>query len=256
MYLASGRCPACFAEWESSMFCPACGGLAEIFYEWDLPPKDRVNTSRIQSMIEVARTRVYNHPNDGNARYMLGLNYVFLGLIPEGIAEIEIAADIMPEKVQLRYEAAALSAKQGNFDDVVLRDVNHVLETKPEYKEAHFLKGVILEKRGDFSQAVKAWQIAYQLDYSYEAAETKLLDFISGERPFLTMSAVHEVERAQPLKEDVVHNLELVGSNEPEMPAPLGKTSMSILRRLLPGVASSIDQIHNEVIDDYEQGDD
>jgi tetratricopeptide (TPR) repeat protein len=204
-------------------------------------------------MIEVARTRVYNHPNDGNARYMLGLNYVFLGLISEGISEIEIAADIMPSKVQLRYEAAALTVKQGYFDDEVLQDVSHVLEVKPEFKEAHFLKGVILEMRGDVGQAVRAWQMAYQLDYSYEAAAEKLRGFVDEQRPSISMPAVYEVEKVQPIREDVVQNLELVGSHEPEAPAPLGKTSMAVLTRLLPGVARNIGRIHVQVMDEYER---
>lgn len=253
MFLASGRCPACFAKWGSSIYCPACGGLAEIFFERDLPQQDAVDSSRIQSMIEAARKRLSSHPADGNAHYMLGLNYVFLGLFPEGISEIEIAADIMPEKLPVRYEAAALAAKLGLFDDDLLREVELVLEMKPEFKEAQFLKGVILERRGEISPAVKAWQTAYQLDQSYETAESKLRDFIAGERLTLSIPAVLEQEEALRFNEEVCRDLELVTKTEPERPPPLGETSMSILTRIMPTLAGNIRQIHEEVKDDYQQ---
>jgi tetratricopeptide (TPR) repeat protein len=252
MFLVSGRCPACFAKWGSSIYCPACGGLAEIFFERELPQQDEVDSSRLQSMIEAARKRLRSHPADGNAHYMLGINYVFLGLFPEGISEIEIATDIMPRQSTIRYEAAALAAKLGLFDDDLLREVELVLEAKPEFKEAQFLMGVILERRGDIGQAVRAWQTAYQLDHSYEPAESKLQDFAAAERQSLSIPAVLEQEEALQFNEEASRILELV-TTEPESPPPLGETSMSILTRIMPNLASSIYQMHEEELDDYRQ---
>jgi len=253
MFLVSGRCPACFAKWGSSIYCPACGGLAEIFFERELPQQDEVDSSRIQSMIEAARKRLRSHPADGNAHYMLGINYVFLGLFAEGISEIEIAADLMPKKSTIRYEAAALAAKLGLFDDDLLREVNLVLEAMPEFIEAQFLKGVILERRGEIGQAVKAWQTAYQLDHSYEPAESKLLDFVAAERQTLSIPAVLKKEEALQFNEEASRILELVTTTEPASPPPLGETSMSILTRIMPNLASSIYQMHEEELDDYRQ---
>ena len=253
MFLAKDRCPSCFASWGSSIHCPACGGLAEIYFERDLPRQDQIDPTRIQSMIEVARTRVYSHPNDGNARYMLGLNYVFLGLIDEGISELDIAAEIMPELAQIRYEAAALSAKQGRFDDKILREIDHVIEMKPEYKEAYFLKGVIQENRGDIGSAVKAWQIAYQLDLSYVVAETKLLDFIFAERDSLSASAVTKPGSGLQLDDELIQDIKLVCSAEPMAPPPLGGMSMSILTGIIPKVADKMHQMHLEVENGYTQ---
>lgn len=253
MFLAKDRCPACFAPWGSSIYCPACGGLAEIYYERDLPKQEQIDPTRIQSMIEVARTRVYSHPNDGNARYMLGLNYVFLGLIDEGISELDIAAEIMPEMAQIRYEAAALSVKQGRFDDKILREIDHVIEMKPECKEAYFLRGVIQEERGDIDAAVKALQTAYQIDPSYIAAETKLLDFIYAERDSLSASAVTKPGSGLQLDDELIQDLKLVCSAEPVEPAPLGGTSMSLLTRLVPGVSDNLRQMHQDVENGYTQ---
>ena len=253
MFLAKDRCPACFAKWGNSIFCPACGGLAEIYYERELPKQDQVDGDRLRSMIEAARTRVYNHPNDGNARYMLGLDYVFLGLLAEGIAELDVAAEIMPKVAQIRYESAALSAKLGRYDNRTLQQLEAIIEMKPEFKEAHFLKGVILEKQGEMPAALKAWQTAYQIDPSYQAAETKLLDFIIEERDRLSFSAVMDGDSGLQLSESTVEDLRLVCSPEPEMPPPLGGTSMAFLTRFLPKAAAEMNQRHSMVMNGYHQ---
>ena len=253
MFLAKERCPACFAQWGSSIYCPACGGLAEIFFERDLPKQDQVDGERLQSMIQVARTRVYSHPNDGNARYMLGLDYVFLGLIEEGIAELDIAADILAGVIQIRYESAALSAKLGRFDDKILEKIKGVIEIKPEYKEAHFLEGVIHENRGEITAAVKSWQNAYKIDPLYQPAETKLLDFIIEERETLSPTFVKSGDDGLSLSDTIMEHLRLVCSPEPEEPPPLGGTSMALLSRFLPGAADEMRQKHRLVISEYMQ---
>ena len=72
-----------------------------------------------------------------------------LGLLTEGISEIRKAADLLPEKVQIRYEAAALSAMNGIFNDQVLSEVNKVLARQPDFKQALYLKGVIQAELGN-----------------------------------------------------------------------------------------------------------
>jgi tetratricopeptide (TPR) repeat protein len=251
MFLAKNRCPACFTQWGRTSFCPACGGAAEIFFEKDLPKPQQIDRDRVQSMIDVARVRVYGHPNDGNARYMLGLNYVFLGLIEEGISEIEIAADILPEKVQIRYEAAALSVKQGNSSDLILTEVNAILEKKPEYKEAHYLKGIIHENRGELEQAVRAWQAAYQIDPSYEPAETKLWDFVSRERDYISLDSVTDPDSDLRLPNETLENLRIICSAEPVSPPELGTTSMRLLGRLLPRAAAKVQDMYQDKVNSY-----
>ena len=146
MFIIPGRCPTCYAHWGNSEYCIACGCLAEIYYERELPPKERINAVRVQGIINAARGRLTQYANDGMAHYVLGLSYIHLNLIEEGLDELRKAADILPEKVGIRYEASAISVRHGLKSEEVLNQLNVVLSRQPDFKQALYLRGVVLEQ--------------------------------------------------------------------------------------------------------------
>ena len=253
MFITSDRCPVCYQKWGDGKVCPSCGGQAEIYYERDLPLPESIDAERLQGVIEAARIRLAKYPDDGNARYVLGLNYVHLGLLPEGITEIKKAADLLPEKVQIRYEAAALSAMVGIFNNEVLDEVNKVLARQPDFKQALYLKGVIQEELGNIPLAVRAWQQAYNLDQDYKPATFRLSHFTERERPYLkTPTILRSLSVAANVDENTRALLKQLSAPLPSSPPPLGKTSMRLLHSISLDTARRMRKIHTREVQAYQ----
>ena len=106
MFTKANRCPVCFQIWEAvDGRCASCGSVAELYFEHTLPGRGEVDEEKLEKNISSVRAYLVDHENHGQARYTLGLSYVNIGLLSEGGVEIKRAAQLLPEKVQIAYEA-------------------------------------------------------------------------------------------------------------------------------------------------------
>ena len=229
MFIIPGKCPVCYSAWGENEICPACGGIAEIYFEREIPSQEKVDLARLQRVIDSARTRLIQFPNDGNAHYILGMAYIHIGLLTEGAEQINTAAGLFPEKIQIRYEAAVLATKLGaNYEDS-LAELNKILEREPQFKEAQYLRGVLLDNIGDKEAAIRAWQKTYLLDKYYKSPKQKLDEFISSERQYISSPTVLKLANIKKINNQTLRGLKELSSARPEPPPRMGKTSMQIL---------------------------
>ena len=252
MFTKANSCPVCFADWEGvDGRCAACGSIAELYYERPLPKSGEVNEQRIEQTITRVRAYLVDHENHGQARYTLGLAYVNMGLLPEGLVEIRRAAQLLPEKVQVAYEAAALAAKQSDFSDEVADQINRTIERKPDFKEALFLRGVIQSQRNEMVDAVRSWQDAYELDQDYDRPYQALHKFNDSNRKLLRNPSIAATIDKFSLPQNARDYLDLIASGEPVRPPPLGETSMKVLEDIWPEKAKVMRQMYSEDLHDY-----
>ena len=238
MFLNTGKCPICYANWADSKVCTVCGCMAMISYEQELPPVEEINVKRIEKVMQLARKRLAQHSDDPRPRYALGLSYAHLGLHAEAVDEIKQVIKRLPEKHQLRYEAAVLSIKHSLDTDWAMQQLNTILTTRPDHAQALYLRGLIHQQQHNQLAAVKDWQAAYLANNQYGPAHRKLLEFVQqvgADLPFYHL----DLEAADPSIKKYVQRLQ----NMPDPPPPLGKTSFFILKKLAPATASRIEFI-------------
>jgi len=247
MYMIPGRCPVCYAQWGDGECCSACGCAAEIYYERDLPSKEQIDVARVQATIDAARKRLAQY-TDGVAHYALGLSYVHFNLLQEGISELSRAADLLPEKTEIRYEIAVILVKHELNSDEALGQLNTVLSRQPDFKQAHYLRGIILQQQDKFDDAIKDWQSAYRIDNNYVPAAKQLRDFVAAERPSLSVKNLSEAE----LDQVTATYFRLLSTPVPPPPPPLGETSMYLLRLISETTAQRMEKMHAEKVREYE----
>lgn len=253
MFTKPDSCPVCYAPWfEHEEKCLSCGSIAELFYERPLPAPDTVDREKIEKNIARMRKYLVDHENHGLARYTLGLSYTNLGLVPEGLIEIERAAQLLPEKVPISYEAAVLAAKEGDFSKGTLDQINRVVERKPDFKEGLYLKGVILSERGNSSAAAIAWQEAYRLDDNYVYAQMALKSFVREKESLLRNPRIASSIPKQGLPQNAVAYLRAVSSRKPVVPPRLGETSMAVLKPIWPNKADMMRKMYAKDLRQYE----
>ncbi len=254
MFIKVGTCPVCFSPWEKdSANCISCGSIVELYYERPLADKEKVDEQKLEKNVNRIRNYLVDHDNHGPAHYTLGLLYVNLGLLPEGLGQIKRAAELMPEKVQIAYEAVVLAAKQGDYSDDVLDQINRIIKRKPEFIEALYLLGVILGKRNQFVEAARVMQRAYKLDAKYEPSKKWLTVFISKNEDLFKNPAIVRSISKMPLPQNALNYLERIGSGGPVEPPPLGKTSMKILEAISPETAKRMWKMHSERLHRHEE---
>jgi tetratricopeptide (TPR) repeat protein len=202
----------------------------------------------LQGVIDAARRRLTQYANDGMAHYALGLSYVHLNLIEEGLAELRKAADLLPEKAAIRYEASAISVRHRLNSYEALNQLNVVLSRQPDFKQALYLRGIVLEQQGKMGYAVKDWQSAYQIDSQYMPVVKRLADFIATERQSLAISSLNEAN----LDQASGAYLRFLTMPMPPSPLPLGETSMDLLRLLSEKTAQRMQKMHAEKVREYE----
>jgi tetratricopeptide (TPR) repeat protein len=254
MFTKANSCPVCFTPWEEvDGRCGTCGSIAELYFERPLPDKGDVDQQKIEETIDRVRSYLVDHENHGQARYTLGLSYVNMSLLPEGLAEVRRAAQLLPEKVQVAYEAVVLAAKQRDFSDEVMKQIDRVIERKPDFKEALYLRGVMQWERNQRRKAVKSWQQAYALDANYEPAHRELRRFIDENVDLLRNPAIAAKIDTSSLPLSARDYLRVISSDVPVKPAALGETSMKVLEDIWAEKASLMRQIYADNLRQYEK---
>lgn len=254
MLIKGNQCPICDAPWQpGSARCKACGSIAEIYFESPLPKADSVDEERIQQTIDRVRAKLTAHENDGIARYILALCYLNLGFLPEAAAELQKATQLLPEKTVIAYEAAAVAAKQDDFSDDVLRKIDRALERRPDFKEAIYLKGLVLQKRGEVSEGVRVWQTAYKLDPDYLLPRQALKRYVTANYDLLRKPRVVHALRSSQLAKKERNYLDLINWTGMDKPRELGTTSMQLLESIAPARAKALRRMHAARKRQYEE---
>ncbi|HET6447303.1 MAG TPA: hypothetical protein VFI27_22300 [candidate division Zixibacteria bacterium] len=253
MFTKANSCPICFSAWEEvDGRCAVCGSVAELYYERTLPKRGEVDEEKLEKNIGSVRAYLVDHENHGQARYTLGLSYVNIGLLPEGLVEIKRAAQLLPEKVQIAYEAVAIAAKLGDFSEETLEQINRVIERKTEFKEALYLKGIILRELNRVITAVRSWQDAYKIDPNYKPAYQEIRRFIDENEKWLQNPAIFARLDESSLPKNARDYLDLEYSDDPIKPPLLGETSMKFLEDLWPEKAKVMRQMYADDLRQYE----
>jgi tetratricopeptide (TPR) repeat protein len=257
MFTKDNSCPVCFAPWSKDYdACVSCGSIAELYYERPFPARETVDEEKLTQNMGRVRAYLVDHGNHGLARYTLGLSYVDLGLLSEGLIEIGRAAQLLPEKLQVAYEAVVLAAKQGDFSDEILNQLSRVIDRKPDFKEALYLKGVILKERKRFTDAVRVWQSAYRIDPDYAPPCDELQQFIQRNVKLLrnpSSTASIRTIRTYSLPQNAIDYLDLISSGEPLKPPPLGITSMRVLETVSQEKAKLMRKMYGDDLHQYEE---
>lgn len=256
MFIVANQCLICEAPWEEgSGRCTVCGSVNEIYFEHSLPKPGSVDREIIQQNIDRVRTILIKHENDAVARYSLALSYINLGLLPEGTTELKKAAQLLPEKTEIAYEVAAMEAKQGDSLDEILHRIDRVIERQPALKEAVYLKGVILNRRGETEEAIRVWQSAYALDADYQPPRKALDAFISANRKLLTNQQIVRAMMYSGLSKKESDYLELLNQAGSDKPPELGETSMRLLESISSTKAETMRQMHAVEMQQYQKTD-
>jgi tetratricopeptide (TPR) repeat protein len=254
MFIKANSCPMCLTPWkEGNITCLSCGAAAELYFERPLPSRDCVDEAKLEQIVSRVRSYLVDHQNHGLARYTLGLAYVNLGLLSEGWAELKRAAQLLPEKVQIAYEAAVVGAKLGDFSNAMLDSLNRVIERKPDFKEALFLRGILMRERGNLGEAARAWREACKLDSSYVPAERELQEFVRGNVKLLRDPQIAASVRRKSSSQNAIDYLDLISADEPIKPPSLGSTSMSVLRTISPAKAKVMRRMYAKDLHQYEE---
>lgn len=245
MFIKANQCPICEAPWNAGATrCKDCGSVAEIYFERSLPKAPELDEEKILQRIEAAREFLVEHDNHGVAHYTLALAYINLGLLTEGLTELRRATQLLPEKLQIAYETVALAVKQGDFSDDILHQLERIVERRPSFKEAIYLKGYVLNRRGMTAQAIPLWQEAYVLDSDYAPARLALERFVKANAELLTDAQVVVAIRNSGLSKKELAYLDLFNWGGMEKPRELGVTSMRVLESFSPVRARKMQRMY------------
>lgn len=254
MFIKTNQCPICDAPWNvGAARCKDCGSVAEIYFERPLPKAPETDEEKILQRIEAARKFLIEHENHGVAHYTLALAYINLGLLPEGLTELRRATQLLPEKLQIAYEAVAVAVKQGDFSDDILHQLERIIERRPSFKEALYLKGYVLNHGGMTAEAIPLWQEAYVLDSDYSPARLALERFIKANVDKLTDPQVVSAVRHSGLSKKELAYLDLFNWPGMEKPRELGVTSMRVLESFSPAKARKMQRMYEAHARQYQE---
>lgn len=257
MFLSPNTCPVCEQPTpDSAERCPVCRSLVSMSTLWPIFERAAVNEQAVQAGIERARRETKADPNDGQARYALGLAYLNLGLSEQGLQELRHAAELLPEQHRIRYEVACVEAAAGN-SAVAAQHLNQALQQSPGERSYRYLQEFLLAaapiERHDVREGVQHWIAAYRLDPEAAPAREALQGFVADNNARLHQPVARALRGLTPAQEEALNLLNgrvkattqrLPGT--PSTPRPLGKTSMRLLRKYAPARATALEQMYTE----------
>lgn len=253
MFVESTICPVCNSMWHAhDDSCSVCGSIAEIYFERPLPELSQVDEDMVQRCIARSRARIAKNKNDGIAHYTLALSYINLGLLKEGMTELARAVALLPESDVVAYEAAAIAVTQGDVGDGVQREIDRIISRRPDFKEAIFLRGIVLQRSGKADEAVKAWQEAYTLDQTYAPAKRRLEAYIWINRILLTNSKVLDYLRTMALPNKERSYLKLLNWKGPERPQESTQRG-GLFRIIAPSLAERRREVYAAQLQDHRE---
>jgi tetratricopeptide (TPR) repeat protein len=109
-------------------------------------------------------------PEQANSRYELALYLQSHGEPEEALAHYDTLLMQQPENYIVLYNIAYVNFVYLERNDVALEYFNRVLDVNPDYLDAYFNKGRVLEQMGDYAQAVDIYKEVLNRKPNYQLA--------------------------------------------------------------------------------------
>ena len=248
---------------EQDMQCPHCHCVIQFTVHPPVFSRSSLVGTLVQPVLEANRTQVVASPHSGLAQYLLGLCYVNYELLDQGVAALQQAASLLPEKHRIRFELAVLHSATGHYatglEQISL--AQKLVPDDPEYKYlSYYLTGMVAETRHEPRTAVTNWLYAYQLLPDAAPAATVLRQFITAYADKLNQPIARHLRGLAPQDTENLRVLNgdpalqrTVNPKAPRKPGQLGSISLGLLRRLSPTRATAVELLHSERLGVYQQ---
>ncbi len=105
-----------------------------------------------QKCVEEYGALIARYPSDVSAHNNLGVCYGYLRNIPKTIEEMRRASEILPKRVQFRFNLAAFESLAGDFQTAE-RDVRTALQMDPSYEKGYLILAMAQLGQNQLSQA-------------------------------------------------------------------------------------------------------
>jgi tetratricopeptide (TPR) repeat protein len=236
MLIKPSTCPICENMInDQEIRCPHCRCIVQ--FTLDLPTLSRADVveSLVQPTLDRCREQIVLNPHNGIARYILGLCYLNYALVEQGMAELQQAATLLPEKHIICFELAVLHYLQGQYV-AGLEQVTQALNLAPGNRDYRYLQFYFKAVIAPVSQrqAVTNWIAAYEIAPELRPASEALSKFISTHEKKLTQPIARSLPNLEPREAGYLKVLNsdpaaepLVLPPSPKAPAELGKLSMT-----------------------------
>jgi tetratricopeptide (TPR) repeat protein/predicted Ser/Thr protein kinase len=109
-------------------------------------------TADYQKCVEEYGALITRYPSDVSAHNNLGICYGYLRNIPKTIEEIRRASEILPKRLQFRFNLAAYESLAGDFQTAE-RDVRMALQMDPSYEQGYLILAIAQLGQNQLSQA-------------------------------------------------------------------------------------------------------
>ncbi|RUO26351.1 c-type cytochrome biogenesis protein CcmI [Aliidiomarina minuta] len=154
------------------------------------------STEDVQTLALGLRQRLEDRP-DGNIWAIYGRLMMQLRMLDEALEAFERSLSLEPDSTStlITYSQALIMSGSDSELGQAARNIRRVIEVQPMNAEALGLLGVIAFERGDYEQAVQAWEITLPLldqsDPRYTAIEQSLeqaQERLSGDLIYVTVT--------------------------------------------------------------------
>lgn len=264
MLLSGFTCPICGNPVDPQVTqCPECRCVVQLTLDHPQPGDGTVVRPMVQAALDRSREQIGNNPRHGLAHYTLGLGYLNYGLVDQGLEELGQAALLLPEQHIIRWEIAVLFAQRG-MHDAALDELRRALQLAPTNREYRYFEAVLnarlAEGRGETRQAVLSWIAAYNVAPELVPAREWLLAFVNAHahklrKPASRLSPNFSASEAEAVRV-ITTDPEAQAPSLPTAPKAIqepSKLAMSLLRKMTPGRAAALEEMHAEHTAAYQQ---
>jgi len=109
-------------------------------------------------------------PDQANSRYELALYLQSHGEPEEALAHYDTLLMLQPENQIVLYNIAYVNYVYLAQNEIALEYFNRALEVDPDYLDAYFNKGRVLEQMGDYAQAMDVYKEVLKRQPNYQLA--------------------------------------------------------------------------------------
>jgi tetratricopeptide (TPR) repeat protein len=143
-----------------------------------------LESARRELVLNAARRRVDQYPNDLQLRFELGQLLFQSNRISEAIQEFQKSQANPNRKLQSMYHLG-LCFSQRNMNDLALRSLQNALKEKPvmdeEKKDIVYALGNVLQKMGKVDEAIEQFKQIYEVDIGYKDVAAKVDEYYAGQ---------------------------------------------------------------------------
>lgn len=264
MLVSGSTCPICSSLVDPlATQCPECQCVVQIGLESPSPGDGSAVRPMVQAAIDRSREQIGSNLRHGLAHYTLGLGYLNYGLMDQGLEELSQAAALLPEQHPIRWEIAVVSAQRG-MNEAALHQLGHALRLAPTNRDYRYFEAMLnsqlAEGRDELRTAVQSWLKAYDLAPELAPARDWLQAFVQEHAHKLQNANKAIVAHLSPADLDAAWVLATTPESQaPPLPAAPkalqdpGKIGINLLRKIAPGRAAAIEEMHTERVAAHQQ---